>query len=248
MKIKCFFIAIMILTLSSTFGFAKIYVNEGFEQFAEGVDIGQKSDFWEMTEPADNPVGAGIASSKQAHTGKISALFDKGQCMGFPFANLKLPGNYIVSTWFYHDSKQTPPPDAIVILIPDAYPGGGNFWIGMGTRTQAVVLQDYAYRDKTGTGIYEDTKVPRRTEWVQFVFAISPNATDLYVDGKKVYTAKIAATRYNGYEMSRTPAWGAQTGEVFIDDVIVADKMEEVPQADLEADKLAATWGKIKLY
>ena len=248
MKPKCFFTAFLILALSSTFGYSEIYVNEDFEQFADGDEIAEESDFWEMTEPQDNPVGAGIASSKQAHSGKISAMFDDARCMGFPFADLGLPDSYVVSTWFYHDSTQSPPPDAIVTMIPDAYPGGGGTWMGMGTRIEAVEKKNYAYRDKTGTGIYEDTGIPRRTEWVQFVFVVGPESTDFYVDGEKVYTAQIDPARFNGYQMSRTPPWGAQTGEVFIDDVVIADTIDEVPstQAVSVVGKLTVTWGRLK--
>lgn len=250
MKARCFYAAVLVLTLSSVSGYAKVYVNEDFEQFSDGDDIAEESDFWEMTEPQDNPVGAGIASSKQALSGKMSALFDDARCMGFPFADLELPDSYVVSTWFYHDSTQDPPPDAIVTMIPDAYPGGGGNWMGMGTRTEAVELENYAYRDKTGTSIYEDTGIPRRTEWVQFVFVVGPDATDFYVDGKKVYTAKIDPARFNGYQMSRTPPWGTQTGEVFIDDVVIADTLEEVPlpHAVAGTGKLTTTWGEVKQY
>lgn len=249
MKVKYFYTAILVLALSSTFGYAKIYVNEDFEQFAEGDDIAEVSDFWEMTEPNDNPVGAGIASSKQALSGKMSAMFDDERNMGFPFADLNLPDSYVVSTWFYHDSTQSPPPDALVIMIPDAYPGGGGNWMGIGTRIQAVELKNYAYRDKTGTGIYEDTGIPRRTEWVQFVFMVGPAATDFYVDGEKVYTAKIDPARFNGYQTSRTPSWGTQTGEVLIDNVVIADTLEEVPTIAVPAiGKLTTTWGELKRF
>jgi len=236
------------LTLTSVAGYAEVYVNEDFEQFAEGDDIGEVSDFWEMTEPQDGPVGAGIASTKQANSGNVSALFDDARCMGFPFAELNLPENYVVSTWFYHDSTQSPPPDAIVTMIPDAYPGGGGAWMGIGTRIEALEPDNYAYRDKTGTGIYEDTKIPRRTDWVQFVFVVQPDVTDFYVDGKKVYTAEIDPARFNGYQMSRTPPWGQQTGEIFIDDVVIADTMDEVPLAKAveAAGKLTIAWGTIK--
>jgi hypothetical protein len=248
MKVGYFYTIILILALSSAPGYAEIYVNEDFEQFADGDDIGKNSDFWEMTEPDDSPVGPGVASSKQAHSGKISALFDDGQCMGFPFANLNLPDNYVVSTWFYHDSTQSPPPDAIVTMIPDTYPGGGNFWMGIGTRIEALERENYTYRDKTATGIYEDTGIPRRTEWVQFVFIVQPDAMEFYVDGKKVYTAKIDTSRFTGYQLSRTPVWGKQTGEVFIDDVVIADTIDEIPlvQAVIANSKLAATWGGLK--
>jgi hypothetical protein len=67
-------------------------------------------------------------------------------------------------------------------------------------------------------------------------------------DGKKVYTAQIDPARFNGYQMSRTPPWGAQTGEVFIDDVVIADTIDEVPstQAVSVAGKLTVTWGRLK--
>ncbi len=251
MEARCLcVVVILVLTFSSVFGYAEVYVNEDFEQFTEGDDIGEESDLWEMTEPQDGPVGAGVASSKQAHSGRMSALFDDARCMGFPFAPLGLPDSYVVSTWFYHDSTQSPPPDGIVTMIPDAYPGGGGSWIGIGTRTQAVEVENYAYRDKTATGIYEDTGIPRRTEWVQFVFIVQPDATEFYVDGKKVYTAQINSARFNGYQMSRTPPWGAQTGEIFIDDVVLADTLGEIPaaQAVSAVDKLTVTWGEVKRY
>lgn len=141
MKAKSIFLVFAILSLAITTCYAVIYVNEDFENYANGDDIIKKEDLWVLTEPQDNPVGGGIASSKQAHSGKISAIFDQAQCMGFPYAELQLPDTYVISTWFYHDSKQMPPPDAFVIIIPDTFPGGGNTWMGLGTRIQAIVLE-----------------------------------------------------------------------------------------------------------
>ena len=248
MRFSYLFLVVLLLVFSYNPAHAEIYFSEDFEAYDDGVDIGEESDLWEMTEPNDNPVGAGIASSKQAFSGQKSALFDNARCMGFPFADLGLPESYVVSTWFYHDPNQDPPPDAIVTMIPDAYPGGGGSWFGVGTRIEAVDTDNYTYRDKTGTGIYEDTGIARRAEWVQFVFMVNVDSTDLYVDGKEIYTANIASSRYNGYEMSRTPPWGAQTGDVFIDDVMVADTMEEVKaeQSVSAAGKLVSTWGDLK--
>jgi len=241
-------VVMLLLVFAHTPAHAEVYFSEDFEAYDDGVDIGEESDVWEMTEPNDNPIGAGIASSNQALSGQKSALFDDARCMGFPFAVLGLPESYVVSTWFYHDPDQDPPPDAIVTMIPDAYPGGGGSWLGIGTRNQAVVPENYTFRDKTGTGIYEDTGIPRRAEWVQFVFVVNSDATNLYVDGKEIYTANIASSRYNGYQMSRTPPWGAQNGEVFIDDVMIADTMEEIAAAQSvsAAGKLISTWGGLK--
>jgi len=239
-------VSLLIFVVGTTH--AEIYFSDDFESYEDGQEIANEANAWEVTEPQDNPVGGGIASTKQAHSGNTSAMFDAAQNMGFPFAPLTLPDSYAMSTWFYHDPNQDPQPDAVVILIPDTYPEGGNSWIGMGTRIQAVNLANYSYRDKLGSGLYEDSGIPRRQDWVNIVFDVGPDSTGLYLDGKEIYTATIASSRYSGCQMSRTPSWGVQTGEVFIDDVILAGTMEEIiaAQAVSSADKLAGAWGAIK--
>ena len=118
----------------------------------------------------------------------------------------------------------------------------------MGTRTEAVNPDNYSYRDKTGTGLYEDSGILRRQDWVQIIFDVGPDSTDFYLDGEKIYTANILSSRYTGYQISRTPAWGAQKDEVFYDDIILADTMEEIAaaQAVSAMGKLTCTWGAIK--
>lgn len=239
-------------------GSAAIYFAEDFESYKEGDEIVDVSD-WIF---AENATAGGMASKKQALSGEMSAVFDRISVMGVTLGELNLPGNYVVSVWFYHDSKQDPQPDCVAIMgTGDGWPGGQEpaggtaSWLGIGTRSQALNQDNYAYRDKTGTGLYEDTGVARVTGWVNFIFVVEEERTTCIVEGNDAYENENGANFYanSGFEISRDPSWGehAEKGEVFVDDVVFADTVDEALKyfkiAVEPSEKLASTWGNMKV-
>jgi len=225
-------------------GLANTYFSEDFESYKAGDDITEKSDLWEMTE--ENPISGGIASTEQSLSGSVSALFEGMHNMGFSFQELDLPETYVVSCWFFHDAEQSPPPEAVVTLA-DVFPVTGN-WFGVGTKSEAVKEEDYTYRDKKGTGTYEDTGIPRRTDWVNFVFLVEPGETKLLIDEKEIYKAEVGSEYFVGFLLSR--GWAGAGGSVFLDDVCIADTVEEIPKwaAVKTLNKLSVTWGTLKRF
>lgn len=225
-------------------GFAKIYFSENFESYKDGDDLVKKVDFWVMTDLDSNPIGGGIASTKQSlPNGHVSALFEEKRSMGFSFEKLKLPKTYVVSCWFYHDAKQSPPPQAIVNMAESLTSSGT--WLGVGTMPEAVEPQNYTYRDKKGTKIYEDTGIPRRTDWVNFVYMVEQGKTKLLIDGKEVYEAKFGSEYFGMFRLTREYVSG---GIVFLDDIYIADTVDEIPKgtAVKPLGKLSVTWGMLK--
>jgi len=165
LKGKSCFLLIFFLSLAlgllwtASQGFAKIYFSEDFESYKEGDEIVDVSDVWIIGESRLNPPG-GVASKKQAHGGRMSAIFDRQSVMGVTLDELDLPDNYVAAVWFYHDSKQNPQPDCVIIMgegkpASNPWPLGTGKWLGIGTRSLALNQKNYTYRDKTGTGKYE---------------------------------------------------------------------------------------------
>jgi hypothetical protein len=228
---------------SVSFAPAKVYLFEDFESFSDGDDIAEKSDVWEVMENA--PAG-GIASSEVAHTGQISCVLDGHTCLGYNLAlNEELPDSYVASVWYYHDADQDPAPDANFVF-GDVVPVW-NDAILVGTRSTAAKSENYTYRDKKGTGAVENTKVPRKTDWVHLALVIEAGQTELYIDGDKIYTSNFGSESYTVFCFERV--WDVMEGAVYYDNFVLADTMEEslAVIAVRPMGKLPATWGSLKI-
>lgn len=222
--------------------YAKIYFLEDFENFSDGDDIAQKSDFWEVLDGAQ---ASGIASTRVAHRGQVSCVLEGNSCIGHNLAlNPELPDSYVASVWYYHDADQSPAPDANFVFA-DIVPVW-NDAILVGTRSIAPDPRNYTYRDKKGTRIEEDTKVPRKTNWVHLAFVIGKGETELYIDSQKIYKSKFGSETYSVLCCERV--WDVTTGDVYYDDFVLADTMEETLAilAVEPAGKLITTWASIR--
>jgi len=222
--------------------YAKIYFFDDFESFSDGDDIAQKSDFWEVLDGAQ---ASGIASTKVAHTGQVSCVLVGNSCIGHNLAlDAELPDSYVASVWYYHDADQDPAPDADFVFA-DVVPVW-NDAVLVGTRSIAPDPKNYAYRDKKGTRVEEDTKVPRKTDWVHLAFVIGKGETEIYIDGEKIYKSNFGSETYSVLCCERV--WDVTTGDVYYDNFVLADTMEETLAAIAvePAGKLTATWGSLK--
>ena len=222
-------------------GYAKVYFFEDFESFSDGDNIAEKSDAWEVFDGAQ---ASGIASTRLAHTGKVSCVLEGNSCIGYNFLNKELPDSYVASVWYYHDANQSPPPDANFVFA-DVVPVW-NDAVLVGTRSIAPKPKNYTYRDKKGTGIVEDTKVPRKTNWVHLAFVIGKGETEIYIDGQKIYQSKFGSETYTVLCCERV--WDVTTGDVYYDNFVLADTLKETIDilAVEPASKLSTTWANIK--
>jgi hypothetical protein len=248
MKVSCLlvfllgFAVLMFWDVSS--GYAEIYLYEDFESFSDGDDIVDKSDSWELLDGAQAP---GIASAEVVHTGQLSCVLQGNSCIGHNLTlNPELPDSYVASVWYYHDADQSPAPDANFVFA-DVVPVW-NDAILVGTRSVAPKPDNYTYRDKKGAGIVEDTKVPRKTGWVHLAFVIGDGETELYIDGQKIYTSDFGSETYTVICCERV--WDVTTGDVYYDNFVLADTMEEaLAVISVEpAGKLTTTWGSIRVH
>lgn len=246
MKISCLMVFLLSFVVTmfwyASSGYAKIYFFEDFESFAAGDDIAEKGDAWEVLDGAQ---ASGIASTVVAHTGQVSCVLEGNSCIGYNLALYpELPDSYVASVWYYQDAKQSPPPDADFVF-GDVVPVW-NDAILVGTRSIAPDPKNYTYRDKKGTGVEEDTKVPRKTGWVHLAFVIGKGETEIRIDGQRIYKSKFGSETYAVLCCERV--WDVTAGSVYYDNFILSDTMEEALAiiAVESTGKLARTWGQIK--
>lgn len=228
----------------ASFGYAEVYFFEDFESFSNGDDIAEKSDVWEVLDDAGT---SGMASTEVAHTGRVSCVLEGKSCIGYNLTalNPELPDSYVASVWYYHDADQDPAPDANFVF-GDVVPVW-NDAILVGTRSVAPDAKNYTYRDKKGTGVVEDTGVPRKTGWVHLAFVIGEGETDLYIDGDKIHGSSFGSETYKVLCCERV--WDVTTGDVYYDDFVLSDTIEEalaVIAVEL-AGKVSTTWANIKV-
>ena len=246
MRIKFAFLLVFALAgfMTASLADAKVYFLEDFESFSDGDKIPGKSKVWVHNNP-DAMLDATASKDKSYPPGGKSVRFDtSGQCIGLDFASFKLPEKYVLSCYYYHDSKEDPPPDMMICpLAPNDGP-----WVALGTRSEAEDKNNYTYRDKFGDGVYHDTKVPRFTDWVNFVWVVSKTKTELFVDGKKVYTSSGGTSVTIGEFYMGTMWEASPKSPVYVDYLAIADTLEEAQTkaAVKPYGKLASRWGSLK--
>jgi len=223
-------------------GRAEIYFYEDFESYSDGDDVAQKSDDWEVL---DDATASGTASNVVAHTGQMSCVLQGNSCIGYNLAlDPDIPESYVASVWYCHDADQDPPPGANFVF-GDVTPVWSDA-ILVGTRSVAPNPDNYTYRDKKGDAVVADTKVPRKSDWVNFTFVIEADRTDIYIDGKEIHNSEFGSLTYKVLCCERV--WPVTDGDVYYDNFVLADTMQDTLSAIAmePAGKSTTMWGKIK--
>jgi len=235
---------------------AKVYLIDDFEDFPAGGAIPGNSEFW-IHNNTNASLDASITGEISHPPGGRSILFENPlggtwpevQSIGLNFANLNLPGEYVFSCYYWHNSKDMPPPDFMACLV------GGFGWLGLGTRGEDVhgagggIAEDitqYVYRDKAGDSLYHSSDITRRSEWVNLAFIVSREGTDCLIDGEVVYSSDVNSSTATEFYMGTM--WEAPKNPVFIDHVMITDTLEEaeLKVAVESSRKLASVWGHIR--
>jgi hypothetical protein len=247
-KMKAMYLLVFVLSFAVAMfwcagsGRAEIYFFEDFEGYSDGDDVANESDIWEVLDAAQ---ASGIASTVVAHTGQMSCVLQGNSCIGINLdLSVDMPESFVASVWYYHDADQDPPPDSNFVF-GDVVPIW-NDAILVGTRSVAPDPDNYTYRDKKGDAVVADTKVQRKSDWVNLTFVIEENRTDLYIDGEEIHNSDFGSLTYRVLCCERV--WDVTTGDVFYDNFVLADTIEDALSviAVESAGKSTTMWGKIK--
>ena len=212
----------IVFTTSSIVG-ANIYVWEDFEGFAPGESL-DTSGLWVQQGSA----AVGVASDAMSYpAGGMSGYFEQQAGIRHLITEGELPGVFVISAWYYHDSSGPPPHYMLVFRGP-----AGTDWLGVGT---VETVENYSIRDKMGTGEETDTGVPRK-DWVNIVWQVTQDGTEVFLDGLSVYTSVIPGDTW------RTPGsfiwfanvW-ADAGYAYLDSVGIADTLREIGEPIVQA-------------
>jgi len=247
----------LVALLGISYVSAEVYLLEDFESFLDGSPVPGDSEIW-VHNNTNASLDANVSNDESYPSGGVSARFDNPlggdwpdvQCIGLNFADLDLPEEFVFSCYYWHNSDAMPPADFMACLV------GGFGWLGLGTRGADVhgagggVAEDvtqYVYRDKSGDSLYHSSNITRRSEWVNLAFILSPEGTDCMIDGEVVHSSEVNSSTATEFYMGTM--WDAPANPIYIDYVIIADSMEEtqVPSLVQPSDKLASTWGCIRL-
>jgi hypothetical protein len=212
---KFLFHLLIALTASSIVG-ANIYLWEDFEGFAPGESL-DTSGVWVQQGSA----ALGVASDAMSYpAGGMSGYFEEQAGIRHLITEGELPGEFVISAWYYHDASGPPPHYMLVFRGP-----AGTDWLGVGT---VETIENYSIRDKMGTGEETDTGVPRK-DWVHIVWQVTQDGTEVFLDGQSVYTSVIPGDtwRTEGSFLWFANVW-ADAGYAYLDSIGIADTLQEI--------------------
>ena len=227
---------LIVLAWSAT-GHAEIYLFDDFESYKVGDPL-DSGDIWIIHQ---NAVAPGEASAERSYPpGGQSGYFPGQSGIKHIFSAGDLPEEFVISALYYHDSSGDPPHYMLVFKGP-----GGNDWLGVGT---IETVPNYSFRDKQGTAQETDTKVKRK-DWVNILWRVTEDATDVLLDGEKVYTSTIGGSTWSqeGSFIWFANVWSPD-GEAFADSIVIADTEKEAT-ALLSVEpggKLPTVWAALK--
>jgi hypothetical protein len=231
-------VGVLIAMASSPAIHAKIYLLEDFESYEVGESL-DAGDLWIIHQDANAPGEASDAVSYPP--GGKSGYFPQMSGIKHIFAGGDLPEEFVISACYYHDSTQDPPPHYMLVFKGP----GGSDWLGVGT---VETVSNYSLRDKMGTATETDTGVKRK-DWVNIVWNVSKDSTDVLIDGEEVYTSTIGGGTWNqdGSFIWFANVWSDE-GEGYLDSLVIADTLEEATEvlAVEPVGKLSTTWGALK--
>jgi len=214
---------LFIVFITSSIVGANIYLWEDFEGFAPGESL-DTSGVW--VQQGSAPLG--VASDAMSYpAGGMSGYFEEQAGIRHLISEGELPSEFVISAWYYHDSSGPPPHYMLVFRGP-----AGTDWLGVGT---VETIENYSIRDKMGTGQETDTGVPRK-DWVNIVWQVSQDGTEVFLDGQSVYTSVIPGDTW------RTPGsfiwfanvW-ADAGYAYLDSIGIADTRWEIGEPIMQA-------------
>jgi hypothetical protein len=237
---KLLFNLFIVLTTSSIVG-AKIYLWEDFEGFTPGESL-DTTGVW--VQQGTSPLG--IASDVLSYpSGGISGYFEEMAGIRHVISEGELPSEFFISAWYYHDASGPPPHYMLVFRGP-----AGSDWLGVGT---VETIENYSIRDKRGTGQETDTGVSRKN-WVNIVWQVTQDGTEVFLDGHSVYTSVIPGDTW------RTPGsfiwfanvW-ADSGYAYLDNIGIADTLEEIGKSNeialnptpADGELIEGTWANL---
>ena len=212
----------IVFTTSSLVG-ANIYLWEDFEGFAPGESL-DTSGVWVQQGAA----ALGVASDAMSYpAGGMSGYFEEQAGIRHLITEGELPGVFVISAWYYHDASGPPPHYMLVFRGP-----AGTDWLGVGT---VETIENYSIRDKMGTGEETDTGVPRK-DWVNIVWQVTQDGTEVFLDGLSVYTSVIPGDtwRTEGSFLWFANVW-ADAGYAYLDSVGIADTLREIGEPIVQA-------------
>ena len=212
----------IVFTTSSLVG-ANIYLWEDFEGFAPGESL-DTSGVWVQQGAA----ALGVASDAMSYpAGGMSGYFEEQAGIRHLITEGELPGVFVISAWYYHDASGPPPHYMLVFRGP-----AGTDWLGVGT---VETIENYSIRDKMGTGEETDTGVPRK-DWVNIVWQVTQDGTEVFLDGLSVYTSVIPGDtwRTEGSFIWFANVW-ADAGYAYLDSVGIADTLREIGEPIVQA-------------
>ncbi len=216
---KLLFNLFIVLTTSSIVG-AKIYLWEDFEGFTPGESL-DTTGVW--VQQGSEPLG--IASNALSYpSGGISGYFEERAGIRHIISEGELPNEFVISAWYYHDASGPPPHYMLVFRGP-----AGSDWLGVGT---VETVENYSIRDKRGTGQETDTGVPRK-DWVNIVWQVTQDGTEIFLDGQSVYTSVITGDTWRtaGSFIWFANVWAA-SGYAYLDSIGIADTLEEIGKSN----------------
>jgi hypothetical protein len=229
---------ILIVLASSTAVHAKIYLLEDFESYEVGEPL-DVSDLWETHQDANAP---GEASDKRSYpSGGKSGYMPGMTGIRHTIEADELPEEFFISVCYYHDPEEDPPPHYMLVFrgVP------GDAWLGVGT---IETVPNYSVRDKRGTGQETDTGVKRK-DWINIVWRVTEDGTDVFLDGEEVYNSTIGGGVWNqaGSFIWFADVWSGAS-EAYIDSVVIADTLEEATEilAVEPEGKVSTTWAAVK--
>jgi hypothetical protein len=237
-KFAICFLGVIISLVSVTKVNAGIYLYEDFESYEVGQPL-DEGDLWIIHQDANAPGEAseqisfppGGKSGYLPGMSGIKHIIEAGE----------LPEEFVISVCYYHDSTEDPPPHYMLVFKGLA----GNEWLGVGT---VETLPNYSVRDKKGTGQETDTGVERK-DWINIVWRVYREATDIYLDGEEVYNSTIGGLSWSqpGAFIWFADVWSGAS-EAYVDSIIIADTLEEATEilAVEPGGKLLTTWAALK--
>jgi len=221
-RLLCSLVIFIVVATSSIVG-AKVYLWEDFEGYAPGESL-DTSGVWVQQGSA----ALGVASDAMSYpAGGMSGYFEEQAGIRHLISEGELPGVFVISAWYYHDASGPPPHYMLVFKGPS-----GSDWLGVGT---VETIENYSIRDKKGTGEETDTGVPRR-DWVNIVWQVSQDGTEVFLDGQSVYTSIIPGEtwRTEGSFLWFANVW-ADAGYAYLDSVGIADTLQEIGEPSVPA-------------
>ena len=236
-KSAALLLGVLIFFVSSWGIHAKIYLSDDFESYNVG-ELLNNGDIWIIHQDASAPGEASDSISRPP--GGKSGYFPGRSGIKHIFAAGDLPEEFYISACYYHDSSGDPPHYMLVFKGP-----GGNDWLGVGT---VETVSNYSVRDKLGTGQETDTGIKRR-DWVNIVWHVKKDGTDILLDGEEAYSSTIGGGTWSseGSFIWFANVW-SDDGEGYLDSIVIADTLEEATAilAVDSAGKLVTAWAALK--